>query len=250
MSELRVAMDPWNPGQFYACCGLVELLNVASCFAVRDDRPRFAECVLEGVGDEDLRKLIEDLRGARYEFDSQDGQVEKSVQPIWITLGGGRQLKLDWWLDPFYEKAGHLKCWAGQVTTGKLIEELTAGLDPENGNGLFRQPLMTKSKFGIDPRSAWNAQSVGFSPNEHGQDAATFPAVELLGAIGLQGFRPDVKKRESVSYALWKDKLGRLLARRAARAPWDGLALSEYEFRIEKRGQSYKFFTFATQKER
>lgn len=249
MPELRVPMDPWNPGQFYACCGLVELLDATSYFDVREDRPRHAEFVLDGVEDGDLRKLIEDLRGAQYDFGGQDGQVEKSVQPIWITLRG-RRLKLDWWLEPFYERSIDLKCWAGQVTTSKLIEELAAGLDPESSRDLFKRPLMTKSKFGIDPRSAWNSLGVGFSPNEHGQDSATFPAVELFGAVGLQGFRPQVKSRDSVSYALWKCKLARITARRAARAPWDGLTISEYEFRIEKRGQSYKFFTFATQKER
>jgi CRISPR-associated protein Csb3 len=130
-----------------------------------------------------------------------------------------------------------------------LIEELQGWLNAEGTEGLFVRSRMMKSKFGIDPRSAWNALGVGFSPNEHGQDSATFPAVEFLGAIGLQGFRPDVVKRDSVSYFLWNEKLPRLVARRAARNAWKGLKHAEYRFEIAKRGQSYKFFNFGKPKE-
>jgi CRISPR-associated protein Csb3 len=104
---------------------------------------------------------------------------------------------------------------------------------------------MMKTRFGIDPRSAWNALDMGYSPNEHSQDTATFPVVELLGAIGLQGFRPDAGRRESVRYHLWRIWLPRVPARKAAIFPWPGLAAASYEFSIAKRGQSYKFFTFA-----
>ena len=238
-------MDPWNPGQFYACCGLVELLNTESHFALDKARPRRAEFIMESDADLDLNHVLHDLRNANYTFDPVG---EKSVWPVSIDFHG-RKIQLDWWLDVFYEKTHHLKCWAGQVTTGKLIEELREGLNAEGTEGLFLRSKMMKSKFGIDPRSAWNSLGVGFSPNEHGQDSATFPAVEFLGAIGLQGFRPDVKKRDSVNYFLWQDNLPRLVARRAARAPWDGLAGAAYCFEIAKRGQSYKFFNFGKPKE-
>ncbi len=69
----------------------------------------------------DLPSLLRDLREASYVFIEEN---ERAVWPVAIII---RETKftLDWWLDPFREKATHLKCWAGQVTTGKLIGELT-----------------------------------------------------------------------------------------------------------------------------
>ena len=29
MPELRIPFDPCNPGQFYACCGLIELFELS-----------------------------------------------------------------------------------------------------------------------------------------------------------------------------------------------------------------------------
>jgi CRISPR-associated protein Csx14 len=243
MGELRIPMDPWNPGQFYACCGLIELWDAVSWFNTDPGRPRRADFVVEGSLD--LQALLRDLQAADYEFDDD---AEKSVWPVAFHFRG-REIKLDWWLDTFHEKPERLKCWAGQVTTGKLIKELRGALEPHSVQDLFLHGRMMKDKFGIDPRPAWNALNVGFSPNEHGQGAATFPAVELLGAIGLQGFRPGGKGRDSVGYFLWGDKLPRLLARRAARSPWEGLAGAGYTFSIEKRGQSYKFFSFGKPRE-
>jgi CRISPR-associated protein Csb3 len=104
---------------------------------------------------------------------------------------------------------------------------------------------MTKTKFGVDPRSAWNTRDLGFSPNEQGRDSATFPTVEILAAIGLQGFRPNSDRRIGVQYSLWKTPLPASVARLAFREPWDGLPHSKYQFSIAKRGQSYKYFTFA-----
>jgi CRISPR-associated protein Csx14 len=194
-----------------------------------------------------LKTVLASLRAATTEFPDKD--VELSIRPARLLYNGCR-IELDWWLDPFRGKPVNLKCWAGQVTTANLFSELLPMVD-ENSQGteLFNRPNMTKAKFGVDPRSAWNALDFGFSPNEHGSDAATFPAVEVLAAIGLQGFRPKAESREGVSYALWQEQLPAAIARMAFRAPWSGLGCREFEFSIAKRGQSYKYFTFAKEKQ-
>ena len=51
MPSLHIAMDPLNPGQFYACCGLIELFELSgtkilSHFELDPHRPRKAEFVL------------------------------------------------------------------------------------------------------------------------------------------------------------------------------------------------------------
>jgi CRISPR-associated protein Csb3 len=137
------------------------------------------------------------------------------------------------------------------VTTQKLFDDLLRRIEPASGpGGLMTAAAMSKSKFGVDPRSAWNALDFGFSPDIQKKDAATYPAVEMLAAIGLQGFRPKAERRESVTFHLWMIPLPLAVARMGAVAAWEGLPRFDYQFSISKRGQSYKYFALAEFKQR
>lgn len=248
MSELRVRMDPLNPGQFFASCGLLELVDleipgVLSQFVPDPAFPRVANFIIsESV---DLKQILSRLRSAKPDFAEGPSEPPVPVRPATLAYNG-YTLVLDWWLDEFRQQTTPLKCWAGQVTSAKLFSELLPMLDEESsGADLFERSRMTKSKFGVDPRSAWSALDLGFSPNEHGSDAATFPAVDILAAIGLQGFRPGGGR--DVMYHLWHVPLPAAVARVAFSTPWDGLSTCGYRFSIKPRGQSYKYFTFASE---
>lgn len=247
MSELRIPLDPTNPGQFYACCGLVELFTLLkqrdalSHFDHDPSRPKYAEFLLTGASEAELSGVVRQIAHADYSAIS-DWETEQSIRPIRAEFPG-LALELDWWLDEFRLEATPLKCWAGQVTGLRLFDELPKLLNPEAGSSqIFHFAKPSKSKFGVDPRSAWNALDFGYSPNEHGEDAATFPAVEMLAAFGLQSFRPFPDKRRSAHYSLWRTPLPRVAAIQASLEPWDGLDVSTFRFQIDKRGQSYKYF--------
>lgn len=246
MSELRVRMDPLNPGQFFACCGLLTLIDLhepeaPARFELDPAGPRVAEFVVECSVP--LAEVLSRLKTAQPGF--PDDGIEAAIRPAAIPYDG-RWIALDWWLDEFGDKTLSLKCWAGQVTTRNLFSDLLPMIDESSsGANLFERARMSKSKFGVDPRSAWNALDFGFSPNEHAADAATFPAVEILAAIGLQEFRPDAVRRDRVPYSLWREWLPVVVARQAFRAPWAGLPHRKFVFSIAMRGQSYKYFTFA-----
>ncbi len=238
-------MDPLNPGQFFACCGLLELIDLdepgaLGRFKLGAGRPRVAEFIVDCSVR--LEELLSRLSNAQPDF--EETFEEASICPATIPYGGAH-IVLDWWLKEFRDKTVKLKCWAGQVTTRNLFCDLLPMIDGSgSGEDVFERARMSKSKFGVDPRSAWSALNFGFSPNEHGSDAATFPAVEILAAIGLQGFRPDAERRSGVSYSVWLEPLPAVLARQAFRAPWSGLPHRKFAFSIAKRGQSYKYFTF------
>jgi CRISPR-associated protein Csx14 len=252
VSECRVQTDPLNPGQFFACCGLFELVarsapGVCAHFVVDDASPRRAEFVVEGEGLPELRTVLGALREATFE------QIEEAEESVWpVRLSVAREVfVLDWWLDTFRERPSNLKCWAGQVTTQKLFADLLPLIEPASlPAGLMTGAAMSKSKFGVDPRSAWNALDFGFSPDVQKKDAATYPAVEMLAAIGLQGFRPKAERRNRVAFHLWTIPLPLTVARMGAVAAWDGLPRLDYQFSISKRGQSYKYFAFAEFKQR
>lgn len=249
MNEIRVPLDPLNPGQFFACCGLFDLLSSSpdqKCQALAHFRvdlkiARKAEFVIERV-EADLQRELTSLKQARL---TASDRPEPSIAPVELMMPY-RTIVLDWWLNEFRDDTTDLKCWAGQVKSKTLLEELFLLIPIEaKSKQIFSVPAMSKSKFGIDPRSAWNALDFGFSPNEHNKDAATYPAVEVLGCLGLQAFRPSPKKR-IVEYSLWHENLPATVASLASFYPWSGLPCSSYKFDISKRGQSYKFFTFAT----
>jgi hypothetical protein len=252
-------MDPMNPGQFFACCGLWELFDLRGAealarFEVDERRQRQARFVLESGGKLSIAAAVGALREAKIEaiWDAANPHQERSIAPLRIAYDSA-SLELDWWLDPFREKAERLKCWAGQQTSLSIASELKELLTADAGEELLNYTAMTTTRFGVDPRSAWNATDVGYSPNEQGQEAATFPAVEMLAAVGLSGFRPEKPRERSenewYSYALWPAPLPRVVARLACCAPWDGLGARAYQFRLGKRG-NYKVFRFSQAQER
>jgi len=250
MNEIRVPLDPMNPGQFLACCGLFALLaqdrdGVLARFVADEQTPRRAMFAVQGM-QTDLQSVLKKLREAKPEIlQPEVGKApEESISPLQLQVGE-QDWRLDWWLNDFWDDKTDLKCWAGQVRSAVLLSELLALIEPDTpAEKLFSAAAMTKSKYGIDPRSAWNALDFGFSPNEHNKDAATYPIVEIFGCLGLQAFRPILNKRRA-GYSLWQAALPLNVAQLAAFRPWSGLACLQYEFPIEKRGQSYRFFAFA-----
>lgn len=244
-------MIPVIPGSFYACCGLIELFELSgaqtlSNFEVNWRRPREATFVLASDISLDLGTIATAVREASYKPlprpEAEDKTPETdAIAPVRVAIFG-REIALDWWLECFHHKARQLKCWAGQVTTQKLVCVLPAllageGLSLDNG-------VLTTTRFGIDPRSAWVALNLGYSPNEQGQESRTYPVVEMLGAFGLQGFRPAGNRAEGFTYHLWLSPLPRAVARSVCARPWPGCESAPYGFSLGVRG-SYKYFSFA-----
>lgn len=251
MPELRIPLDPCNPGQFYACCGLIELFELSdaqtlSYFEVNWRRPREATFVLASEASLELSTITQAVRKAEYKVLPRPGAEDKSsdkdsIAPS-LVLIFGQELVLDWWLECFWHKASPLKCWAGQVTTQKLVSILPPLLASDNSS--FEDGVPTTTRFGIDPRSAWVALNLGYSPNEQGQESRTYPVVEMLGAFGLQGFRPAGSRAEGFTYNLWLSPLPRVVARSVCARSWPGCESVAYRFALGVRG-SYKYFSFA-----
>lgn len=205
-ASFSVRVDPANPGQFFASCGLLTLSHrlwpgAAGWFT----GGKFH--LASGDSACGVRPILEKLARTAIVPGNQRG--EKTTRPVELV---DLSMVLDWWLDPGDgTDAGksRFKMWAGQQTAAGIVEQLRdpllALLDDESavGEGLFNQSAPLSGRFGFDPRSAWKALDAGFSPNEQGLAVATFFVTELLAGIGMQACRPVHLGRRKFAYATW-----------------------------------------------
>jgi CRISPR-associated protein Csb3 len=219
--SIRVDVDPTNPGQFFACCGLLELAdrlwNGAEGWFERD------QFLISASGE--LPTLIKTLAEAPL---SQINPNDKTASPVIIGLPT-RPLRIDWWHGQDFG-ARDLKVWAGTMESVRIARAMQRSLRDTrfHSSKLFDVGVVaydpddeTKKvePFYFDARRGPNAHSrdVGFSPNDLHVTTSAFPAVELLCLVGLQRCRPARTKRSHVfDYSLWSRPLPPSLCASAA----------------------------------
>jgi CRISPR-associated protein Csx14 len=238
MPEYRLCLDPRNPGQFFACCGLIELAELLA----PGGEARFAgegrEFIISTEAPVPPRELV--LMPA-----AGDGCDTDKLEPLDLAVNGHR-LSLTWWLNETLTGKSPLKTWGGQQTPRGILGELLGLVDCSTPvEKLFSVAVYTRTRLGVDARSAWEALDAGYSPNDINQSAITFPWVEVLSAVGLQGFRPAREGPKRFRYATWLTPLTLPAARAACAAPWPGLSYRSFLSEIAGRGQGYKTFLFA-----
>lgn len=211
---IRVRVDPRSPGQFFACCGLLELADrlwsgaegwfedTAFCLRV-SPTPR--------APDVTLASLLAAI--ARAPLRAVDA-VDETASPIQIE--SPFDLRLDWWTD---KRSGgdRLKVWAGRMSSVRIaaaMQRAVAGhtLHHEavfdEGLVVFDPDDSTKKvePFYFDARRGSNARSldIGFAPDALGMTTVAYPAVELLCLIGIQRVRPaPTAARRVFNYFTW-----------------------------------------------
>jgi hypothetical protein len=215
---ISIPVDYTNPGQFFACCGLLEVADrlwqdvegwfQAERFLLRSQDAislpallgRIKECALVVLATAD-----DSDGGEAEEEDKGDG-----ASPMEIDLCPPRPpLRLDWWTDRA------LKTWAGRMSAPAILRAMRGAIDdsladPLNYACVVRDPVAdqpvdasnskpSKSKGGkkrepfyFDARRGASAHplDIGFAPDPLKMETAAFPVVEALCLIGLQRFRP------------------------------------------------------------
>lgn len=201
---IRVPVEPSNPGQFFACCGLLELADrlrpgAEGWFGDGDFR------IAAGCG---LADLLAAARAARYVLppsgrDDEDySDEDRPVTPLVVDAPLG--LRLDWW----GEDRG-LKTWAGSMKVELIAAAMSYAIDPARGDPfdqaavVFDPPMdprpgikpakpTKREPFYFDSRRASNAHALdlGFSANDLELTTLAYPAVEFLCLVGLGRVRP------------------------------------------------------------
>jgi CRISPR-associated protein Csb3 len=205
-----VAVDPTNPGQFFACCGLLELADRLWPSAKGwFERGEF--CLACGGT---LADLVAATGAAVITLldtdDIYSGRV-RIGQPF-------RPLDLDWWHEGGGRKdAKDLKVWAGTMESYGIARAMQHAMRGAE----FRSPVLfdvgmvvpdpqdgrkKKEPYYFDARRGPNAHSrdVGFSANDLDLKTTAFPAVELLCLVGLQrGFPAPTEQPRVFDYFTW-----------------------------------------------
>jgi len=194
--NITVNVDVTNPGQFFACCGLLELADRlwpgAEGWFGPDDRSFLIAAA--GTLDEVVKAIshAELIHVRPSDPYSSPLAVRSPFCPLTV----------DWW-ETDVTGARDLKVWAGTMESFGIAQAMQCAMrDPAFASpdifnvGMVvtmpQDPSKKKEPYYFDARRTPNAHSrdVGFSPNDLGMTSVAHPAVELLCLVGLQIARP------------------------------------------------------------
>jgi len=177
-------IDPRNPGEVFACCGIAHLAwrrdrRVETGFRVSEQGWHFS--------------------APRTVFD-QLGALQLTPTDHGLRLG---DIDLDWWqpwgLNPEF------KFWAGQQSASSVHRNLRQAAADATIEDWQRHAAPTTGRLNVDIQGTWNALALGWSLNEHkGVEMLCRPWLELLASLGFQAFKVSGGKRDGFRYHLWR----------------------------------------------
>jgi len=210
--SMRVKLDATNPGQFFACCGLLELADRLWNGA----EGWFENGHFHIKGGDTLSKLIQSVSTAELVQIDPDDNTSSPLE-----LGEPfRRLRLDWWQDAL-SGGREMKVWAGTMESGRIARAMQFAMREKcfRESGLFDIGMIAYDPddrekkvepFYFDARRGPNAHSrdVGFSPNDLQMTTTAFPAVEFLCLIGLQRCLPSkTNQRRIYDFYTWSQPM-------------------------------------------
>jgi CRISPR-associated protein Csb3 len=226
--SICINTDPTNPGQFFACCGLLELADrlwggaegwfEASTFCIRTEEP--------GASLPDLLVAAQEVRLSEYGGASPDEDTGESEDDLddeveSITIVSPISLRLDWWEDKT------IKPWAGSMNARKIFLAMCNAIDPQsaapfsqsevvfdaqaselaNANSKKGKSAKKREPFYFDGQrgaSAWSID-VGFSTDSLKLNTLSHPVVESMCFVGLQRCRPRPTQQSRIfDYFTWR----------------------------------------------
>lgn len=261
--NITIPVDLTNPGQFFACCGLLELADRLWPGTEGWFTPGATFSLFSDVVACNLSAILKALATATIRALDQDDNASA------IRLGLGKaSMLLDWWRD---EVAGgqRLKTWAGRQSGPqifKLMAENIADITAEDADKAFdfsatvfdvkdgKTKKKTISPFYFDARRSGTGLDVGFSADEQQMSVREFPVVETLALVGIQRFRPRTDESgalRSFVYAAWPEHLPLIPAQGVACGAVQLPSCEYFRFARPSRGGEYvSMFTRATRERR
>ncbi len=277
--SIRIKVDLTNPGQFFACCGMLELADrlwpggAEGAFSAsgpeftitRKVNPgdgdatelltKLATCAINSTMTEDQIARLKKLLNKKKTRLTQQDQTEKScLSKLWeeerIHLHDPFDIWIDWWSD---DRAGgdKFKTWAGK----QFVIDLVRGMQKPLRDAAWQELpptrwLMEPSSdgslplyFDADIGGQSSSIDVGFSLDSLDMRSRTRPLIELAAFVGLQRFRPQSNQaKETFLYTAWSDPFVPLLASVACSGVLVQTMARRFEFRLLYRTKYLKSF--------
>jgi CRISPR-associated protein Csb3 len=278
---ITVALDPTNPGQFFACCGVLELADrlwdgAEGWFPAPGT---FQVAPVTPTADATADRFIAALAGCRVTNTMTAVQVarrnelaamgtkklkqapeleeeKKDLDAMWrerpVVLHEPFYLQIDWFSD---DRAGgsRYKTWAGQQSVIEIVLAMMAPIATGNWSAVppanwLNPPGGDGLPFNFDSNLGRSSSiDVGFSLDPLKMSPKTRPFLELLAFVGLQRFRPASEGRENRHrYTAWTTPLLPVAASCAASGQLGNPIWPTYEFQLLYRTKYLKSFLSAT----
>jgi CRISPR-associated protein Csb3 len=274
--SFEIRIDPGNPGQYFAACGLMELANhlqpdITAAFPTKG--------VFEVRGGGDLKSVLDSLVDCRLtntmtqiqidrlevlsemsssarrteNLDDEKKALEKLRREEPIVLTGAQSLRIDWFRDT-QSGGSRFKTWAGQQSVLEIASNMKEALTGESWRtseclSYFVTDGGLPFNFDSDLGGQGGAIDVGFSFDPLAASSLTKiamsarPALELLAFIGLQRFRPwEVPRDNRFLYTSWKTFLPIEVAAPTACGAITAAGSPRSEFRLLYRTKYLKSF--------
>ena len=241
--ESRLPIDILNPGQVFACLGIVEIADALlgdakGCWEWNGNDSYF--CVSANGDVDPIQSILEFLVNAevfvRFPFDSKNIQKWKdtwkatklvdekdrdfpfpdpnspATLPALLIDEHGRTIEVNYWGDDTNRDNVKFFAGAGGYPGAALLADALKLVKSER-HKFHQNPLELfgeqSSSFRFDWRRDYVPADIGFSINKHKNiQAIGFPLVEVLAAVGVTHARPF--RRENLQY-LYSIVSGQLL---------------------------------------
>ena len=275
--SVRVTVDPANPGQFFACCGLLELADrlwpgaegwfegdefvieppPAAGLTTAGLLQSLIDCEVTNTMPpaqvERLRELAALTGKDRAKIAGADEELKELMslrRELSVVFGKPFHLVIDWFLDD-HAGGSRFKTWAGQQSVLEIATAMHRATRPTPGKlnpaeACFRATAADAGlpfNFDSDLGGQATAIDVGFSADPLGVSSPARPFVELLAFVGLQRFRPGEYPGENrYSYAAWGSRLPPAVAAAVCSGGVDHRGATLFEFRLLYRTKYLKSF--------
>ena len=239
MADSTIPVDLLNPGQVFACLGILEVADVL----LGDARAAFDWNAVQAAtfrvsaadAEPPVERVIRFLEEARIVTRAPPGSTNlkgwktswgdapedddagepfpfpdpssPATLPVLLRDDDGNEVALEYWGDA--TRRDNVKFWAGAAGyPGAAIVrdaiELVRGQMRQHANDPFGLSGSQTSSFRFDWRRDYIPVQDGFSPNKHGKNIQMvgFPLVEILAAVGMTHARPRRKTKLEYRYGV------------------------------------------------
>ncbi|MCL5947164.1 MAG: type I-U CRISPR-associated protein Cas8c [Chloroflexi bacterium] len=283
-SSFSLPVDITNPGQFFACCGLLELAHrlwhdtegwfVTEGGTIFNIRTLASEpCTLSRITDELVKagitgELSVEEQAELQRLESQKRTLSKlseKDEERRSSLGKKKRegalifgppfnsLRLSWWQE---ENSNVPKTFAGKQEVYQMAQAMLSELDnavrqpqPLEYRSLLQREKSKVEPFYFDAKRFTHALDVGFSLDvqEKAIRASAAPLTEILALIGLQRFRPRQMPEDkwAFEYFAWDQPLGIAVAAAVACGAIPIAGQRGYRFWLKFRDDQKRYKAFS-----